>query len=149
MSQWTTLSLILALGLILMGLSAEAAAAADDLPRNIALKPGAAVSQARRARSSPSLLRRRRLRPLTRLEKPDTPKEGEGVSVAAPAPAPAEPADKATPPEDAPACGKPAEAAATLPPGPSPVELKPRELALAVQTELKRVGCYPGSIDGV
>jgi hypothetical protein len=29
------------------------------------------------------------------------------------------------------------------------VELKPRELALAVQTELKRVGCYPGSIDGV
>jgi hypothetical protein len=27
------------------------------------------------------------------------------------------------------------------------VELKPRELA--VQTELKRVGCYPDSIDGV
>ena len=29
------------------------------------------------------------------------------------------------------------------------MELKPHELALAVQTELKRVGCYPGSIDGV
>ena len=29
------------------------------------------------------------------------------------------------------------------------MELKPRELALAVQTELKRVGCDPGSIDGV
>ena len=29
------------------------------------------------------------------------------------------------------------------------MELKPRELALAVQTELKRVGCYPDSIDGV
>src|SRR5262245_51260825 len=40
MSQWTSLSLILTLGLILLGLSAEAAAAADDLPRNIELKPG-------------------------------------------------------------------------------------------------------------
>ena len=44
MSQWTSLSLILTLGLILLGLSAEAAAAADDLPRNIEWKPGAAVS---------------------------------------------------------------------------------------------------------
>jgi hypothetical protein len=35
---------LLTLGLILLGLSAEAAAAADDLPRNIELKPGAAVS---------------------------------------------------------------------------------------------------------
>jgi hypothetical protein len=34
---------LLTLGLILLGLSAEAAAAADDLPRNIELKPGAAV----------------------------------------------------------------------------------------------------------
>ena len=31
---------LLTLGLILLGLSAEAAAAADDLPRNIELKPG-------------------------------------------------------------------------------------------------------------
>ena len=49
MSQWTTLSLILTLGLILVDLSAEAAAAADDLPRNIELKPGAAVSDEKRA----------------------------------------------------------------------------------------------------
>jgi hypothetical protein len=35
---------LLTLGLILLGLSAEAAAAADDLPRNIELKPGAAVT---------------------------------------------------------------------------------------------------------
>ena len=59
MSQWTTLSLILTLGLILVDLSAEAAAAADDLPRNIELKPGAAVSdektatEGKSARSSP------------------------------------------------------------------------------------------------
>src|SRR5215475_7091708 len=102
---------------------------------------------ARRARSSPSLLRRRRLRPLTRPEsqiRRKRAKEPRSLRL----PAPAEPADK-TPPEAAPAGGKPAEAAATPPPGPSPVELKPRELALAVQTELKRVGCYPGSIDGV
>jgi len=93
----------------------------------------------------PRLLRRRA--PTDAAGKPDTPKEDEGASVAAPAPA--EPAEKATPPEAAPAGGKPPEAAATPPPGPSPVELKPRELALAVQTELKRVGCYPDSIDGV
>ena len=49
MSRWTTLSLILTLGLILLGLSAEAAAAADDLPRNIELKPGAAVSDEKTA----------------------------------------------------------------------------------------------------
>jgi hypothetical protein len=49
MSQWTSLSLILTLGLILLDLSAEAAAAADDLPRNIELKPGAAVSDEKTA----------------------------------------------------------------------------------------------------
>lgn len=40
---------LLTLGLILLGLSAEAAAAADDLPRNIELKPGAAVSDEKTA----------------------------------------------------------------------------------------------------
>jgi hypothetical protein len=160
MSQWTSLCLILTLGLILLGLSAAAAAAADDLPRNIELKPGAAVSDEKTAtdtNTSEGKTRQIVTEPAAAKEaaptdaagKPDTPKEGEGASVAAPTPAPAEPADKATPPEAAPAGGKPAEAAATPPPGPSPVELKPRELALAVQTELKRVGCYPGSIDGV
>ena len=155
MSQWTTLSLILTLGLILVDLSAEAAAAADDLPRNIELKPGAAVSDEMTAtdtNTSDGKTRQivteaaaaKETAPTDPAGKPDTPKEGEGASVAAPAPV--EPAEKATPPEAAPTGGKPAE---TPPPGPSPVELKPRELALAVQTELKRVGCYPDSIDGV
>ena len=155
MSQWTTLSLILTLGLILVDLSAEAAAAADDLPRNIELKPGAAVSDEKTATDTNTSEGKTRqivteaaaakeTAPTDAAGKPDTPKEGEGASVAAPAPV--EPAEKATPPEAAPTGGKPAE---TPPPGPSPVELKPRELALAVQTELKRVGCYPDSIDGV
>ena len=155
MSQWTTLSLILTLGLILVDLSAEAAAAADDLPRNIELKPGAAVSDEKTATDTNTSEGKTRqivteaaaakeTAPTDPAGKPDTPKEGEGASVAAPAPP--EPAEKATPPEAAPTGGKPAE---TPPPGPSPVELKPRELALAVQTELKRVGCYPDSIDGV
>jgi len=118
------------------------------------LKPGAAVatdtntSEGKTRQSVTEPAAAKETAPTDAAGKPDTPKEGEGASVAAPAPAPAEPADK-TPPEAAPAGGKPAEAAATPPPGPSPVELKPRELALAVQTELKRVGCYPGSIDGV
>ena len=147
------------MGLTLLGLSAEAAAAADDLPRNIELKPGTALSdektptdtnasegKTRQIVTEPAAAKE--AAPTDAAGKPDTPKEGEGASVAAPAP-PAEPADKATPPEAAPASGKPAEAAATPPPGPYPVELKPRELALAVQAELKRVGCYPGSVDGV
>ena len=103
MSQWTTLSLILTLGLILLGLSAEAAAAADDLPRNIELKPGAAVSDETTATDTNTSEGKTRqivtepaaaneTAPTDAAGKPDTPKEGEGASVAAPAPAPAEPA---------------------------------------------------------
>jgi hypothetical protein len=40
MSRWTTLAPILTLSLILLSLSSEVAAAVDDLPRNIELKPG-------------------------------------------------------------------------------------------------------------
>src|SRR5262245_14267402 len=163
MSRWTTLPLILTLSLILLSLSAEVAAAVDDdLPRNIELKPGAAVSDDKTAADTNTSEDKTRqivtepaqgkdTTPTDAAGKPDTPKEGEGASVAAPAPAAAEPADKAASPEAAPAGGKPPEAAATAPPppGPSPVELKPHELALAVQTELKRVGCDPGDIDGV
>jgi hypothetical protein len=162
MSRWTTLPLILTLSLILLSLSADVAAAADDLPRNIELKPGAIVTDDKTgADTTTSDDKTRQIvtepaagkdtNPTDAAGKPDTPKEGEGASVAAPTPPPAEPADKATSPEAAPAGGKPPEAAATAPPppGPSPVELKPHELALAVQTELKRVGCDPGDIDGV
>lgn len=150
MSRWTTLPL----SLILLSLSAGVAAAADDLPRNIELKPGAVVPNGQTATdTSTSKDKTRQIitepaaaAPTDAAGKPDTPKEGEGASTAAPPAAPP-PADKAAAPEGA----KPAEttAVAAPPPGPSPVELKPEELALAVQTELKRVGCDPGEVDGV
>jgi hypothetical protein len=151
MSRWTTVPL----SLILLSLSAGVAAAADDLPRNIELKPGAVAPDGQTAAdTSTSEDKTRQIvtepaaaAPTDAAGKPDTPKEGEGASVATPA----VPADKATPPEAAPAGGKPPEAAAIAapPPGPSPVTLRPEELALAVQTELKRVGCDPGDVDGV
>jgi hypothetical protein len=151
MSRWTTLPL----SLILLSLSAGVAAAADDLPRNTELKPGAVAPDGQTAAdTSTSEDKTRQIvtepaaaAPTDAAGKPDTPKEGEGASVATPA----VPADKATPPEAAPAGGKPPEAAAIAapPPGPSPVTLRPEELALAVQTELKRVGCDPGDVDGV
>jgi hypothetical protein len=151
MSRWTTLPL----SLILLGLSAGVAAAAEDLPRNIELKSGAVAPDGQTAADTGTSEDKTRqivtepaaAAPTDAAGKPDTPKEGEGASVATPA----VPADKATPPEAAPAGGKPPEAAAIAapPPGPSPVTLRPEELALAVQTELKRVGCDPGEVDGV
>jgi hypothetical protein len=160
MSRWTTLPLILTLSLILLSLSAEVATAANDLPRNIELKPGTTLPDDTTAAGTSIAGEKTRQIvtepaagkdsiPTDAAGKPDTPKEGEGASDAAPA-VPA-PDDKATPPDSAPAGGKAPEAAAVAapPPGPSPVELKPHELALAVQTELKRVGCDPGDIDGV
>jgi hypothetical protein len=150
MSRWTTVPL----SLILLSLSAGVAAAADDLPRNIELKPGAvALDGQTAADTSTSEDKTRQIvtepaaaAPTDAAGKPDTPKEGEGASTAAP-PVTPPPAGKAAAPEGA----KPAEttAVAAPPPGPSPVELKPEELALAVQTELKRVGCDPGEVDGV
>jgi hypothetical protein len=173
MSRWTSLPLILALSLILLSLSAEVAAAADDLPRNIELKPGATLPDDTTAADTSITGQKTRqivtepaaakdATPADIGGKPDTPKEGEGASTAVPPPAspPADkaaapetpvaaPPDKVTSPDAVPGGGKPADAAVIPPPGPSPVELKPHEIALAVQTELKRVGCDPGDIDGV
>ena len=153
MSRWTTVPL----SVILLSLSAGVAAAADDLPRNIELKPGAVVPDGQTAAdTSTSEDKTRQIvtepaaaAPTDAAGKPDTPKEGEGASTAVP-PVTPPPADKAAAPEGAPAGGKPPEAAAAAPPPrPSPVTLRPEELALAVQTELKRVGCDPGEVDGV
>lgn len=173
MSRWTTLPI----SLILLTLGAAAAGAADDLPRNIELKPGAEAAADKTAADTSTTEDKTRqivtegkdatpaaavgdkavTPPADAGGKPDTPKEGQGASTAAPAPGTPAPevaapaAKEAASPESAPAGGKPpaAEAAAAPPPGPSPVELRPEELALAVQTELKRVGCDPGDIDGV
>jgi hypothetical protein len=136
MSRWTTLPT----SLILLILSAAAASAADRLPRNFELQAGAPATD------DPSVSA-----PADAAGKPDIPKEGEGASTAASPSATAAPADKAAvSPDSAPAGGKPPEAAAVAapPPGPSPVTLRPEELVIAVQTELKRVGCYRGAIDG-
>jgi hypothetical protein len=166
MSRWTTLPLILTLSLILLSLSAEVTAAADGLPRNIELKPGATLpDDATAAGTSITEEKTRQIvtepadkasTPSDAAGKPDIAKEGEGASTATPPPTAAAPPGNqaispgATPPDAAPAGGKPPDAAAVAPPpGPSPVELKPHELALAVQTELKRVGCDPGDVDGV
>ena len=127
MSRWTTLSL----SLILPILSAVAVRAADDLPRNIELKPSADTAGDKAAADTSATGDKTRqivtegkdAAPQDAGGKPDTPKEGEGPSTAAPTP-------------DA------------APPGPSPVTFKPEEVVIAVQTELKRVGCYPGEIDG-
>ena len=139
MSRWTTLPLILTLSLIFLSLSAEVAAAADDLPRNIELKVGATLPDDTTAADTSITEEKTRQIvtepaagkdpiPTDAAGKPDTPKEGEGASVAAPAPAPVVPApdDKATP-DAAPAGGKAPEAAAIAPPppGPSLVELEP------------------------
>jgi hypothetical protein len=117
MSRWTTLPL----SLILLILSAVAVRAADALPRNIELKPGADTS-ATADKTRQIVTEGKDAVPQDAGGKPDTPKEGEGASTVATPEAP--------------------------PPGPSPVTLRPEELVIAVQTELKRVGCYPGEIDG-
>jgi hypothetical protein len=139
MSRWTTLPT----SLILLILSVAAASAADDLPRNIDLKAGAAATDDPTAAEQSAFETKTRqivtegkdaapaaaapdataAPPADAAGKPDTPKEGEDAATAAPA-------------------------QATVAPGPSPVTLRPEELAIAVQTELKRVGCYPGAIDG-
>ena len=126
MSRWTTLPLSLSL----LILSAVAVRAADDLPRNIELKPAADTAADKAAADTSATDKTRQIvtegkdaAPQDAGGKPDTPKEGEGASTVAPTP-------------EAPQ------------PGPSPVTLKPEELVIAVQTELKRVGCYPGEIDG-
>src|SRR4029450_4471758 len=110
MSRWTTLPLILTLSLILLSLSAEVAAAGDDLPRNIELKPGVTLpDDATAADTSITGEKPRQIVtepaagkdsiPTDAGGKPDTPKEGEGASVAAPAPAVPAADGKATPPD--------------------------------------------------
>src|SRR6478672_3102030 len=102
----------------IIAFSLPAIAADNDAPRNIELKPGAAPAPAAPPEAAPP------------------PAKAETAPPPEPAPAPAAP-----PPP-------PAEAAIPAPPPPPPPGLKPEEVVVAVQTELKRVGCDPGAIDG-
>jgi hypothetical protein len=154
MSRWTTIFASIAI----IAFSLPAIAADDDLPRNIELKPGAAspdaASQTAADTSSGTTTRQ------IVTEEKEAPKEGAASEPAPAAPAPTGPAEAAPPPakaetapppEPAPAPAAPpppAEAAVPAPPPPPPPGLKPEEVVIAVQTELKRVGCDPGAIDG-
>jgi hypothetical protein len=152
MSRWTTIFASIAI----IAFSFPAIAA-DDLPRNIELKPGAASSDAADKTAEDTGTTTRQI--VT--EEKVAPKEGAASEPAPAAPAPAAPAEATPPPakaETAPppepaapapaAPPPPAEAAVPAPPPPPPPGLKPEEVIVAVQTELKRVGCDPGAIDG-
>jgi hypothetical protein len=149
MSRWTTICASIAI--IAFGL--PAIAADNDPPRNIELKPGAASPDAagQTAADTSSGTTTRQI--VTEGKVAPAAEAAPG----APAPAPAEAApppakaETAPPPEPAPAPAAPpppAEAAVPAPPPPPPPGLKPEEVVIAVQTELKRVGCDPGAIDG-
>jgi len=156
MSRWTTIFASIAI----IAFSVPAIAADDDLPRNIELKPGAASSDtAGQTAADPSSGTTTRQIVTEGKDAPaaEAPKEGAASEAAPAAPAPAAPAEAApppakaetAPPPPAPAAPlPPAEAAIPAPPPPPPPGLKPEEVIVAVQTELKRVGCDPGAIDG-
>jgi len=150
MSQWT----IAFASLALITFSLPAIAADDDLPRNIELKPGAAPADEAAGAAAEDAGSGTKTRQIVTEGKDAPPSETAKDDAAAPAappeaaPAP-DKAETAPPPEPAPDAAKPpAEAAVPAPPAPPPPGLKPEEVIIAVQTELKRVGCDPGAIDG-
>jgi hypothetical protein len=154
MSRWTTIFASIAISAFCL----PAIAADNDPPRNIELKPGAASPEAagQTAADTSSGTTTRQIVTEGKDAPAEAPKEGAAPAApAAPAPAeatrPPTKAETAPPPEPAPAPAAPpppAEAAVPAPPPPPPPGLRPEEVIVAVQTELKRVGCDPGAIDG-
>ena len=151
MSRWTTIFASIAI----IAFCLPAVAADSDPPRNIELKPGAASPDAagQTAADTSSGTTTRQI--VT--EGKDAPAAEAAPAAPAPAPAEAAPppakAETSPPPEPAPAPAPappppPAEAAVPAPPPPPPPGLKPEEVVVAVQAELKRVGCDPGAING-
>jgi hypothetical protein len=135
MSRWT----FGVASLLFLAFSLPAAAQSDDLPRKIELKPGAAATAA------PSEATTRQI--VT---------EGKDGAPAAAAPQPAPAGDAAAPAKEGapPAAATPTPGAEGAPPAeavqaPPPGAPNPGEIVIAVQTELKRVGCDPGEVDGV
>jgi hypothetical protein len=125
--------------LLVLTFSLPIAAQSGEVPRNIELKPGAAAAEAATPATPPAATTRQIV---------TEGKDGAPAGAVAPAAAgvPATPAG--APPADAtPADATPADAAQGPPPGAVPPG--PGEIVFAVQTELKRVGCDPGEIDGV
>ena len=138
MSRWTTIFASIAI----IAFCLPAVAADSDPPRNIELKPGAASPDAagQTAADTSSGTTTRQI-------------VTEGKDAPAAEAAPPAKAETSPPPEPASAPAPappppPAEAAVPAPPPPPPPGLKPEEVVVAVQAELKRVGCDPGAIDG-
>ena len=131
MSRWTTIFASIAISSFCL----PAIAANNDPPRNIELKPGAASPDAagQTAADTSSGTTTRQIVTEGKDAPAEAPKEGAASEAAPAAPAPPPP---------------PAEAAVPAPPPPPPPGLRPEEVIVAVQTELKRVGCDPGAIDG-
>jgi hypothetical protein len=145
MSRWTTIFASIAISTFCL----PAIAADNDPPRNIELKPGAASPDAagQTAADTSSGTTTRQI--VT--EGKDAPAEAPATPAPPEAAPPPAKAETAPPPEPAPAPAAPpppAEAAVPAPPPPPPPGLRPEEVIVAVQTELKRVGCDPGAIDG-
>jgi hypothetical protein len=145
MSRWTTIFASIAISAFCL----PAIAADNDPPRNIELKPGAASPDAagQTAADTSSGTTTRQI--VT--EGKDAPAEAPATPAPPEAAPPPAKAETAPPPEPAPAPAAPpppAEAAVPAPPPPPPPGLRPEEVIVAVQTELKRVGCDPGAIDG-
>ena len=142
MSRWT----FGIASLLFLAFSIPAAAQSDGLPRSIELKPGADDA----GDTSP---------PATATTRQIVTEGKDGAATATPAavvpataaappaaPAPADAAPAAKPPAAVKGEAEPAEQAP--PPGPAGAA-DPGAIVIAVQTELKRVGCDPGEIDGV
>jgi hypothetical protein len=153
MSRWITIPACLSF-LILTAFSAHAAerpqllrlAQADqsDLPRNIELKEGAKVAED----AKPGDAKTRQIVTEGKAETPPPAKEGETA-------VPADGGKDATPPaakDEAPPQAAAKDAApppGAPPPGAAAEGPPPGDIVVAVQTELQRVGCSPGEIDGV
>jgi hypothetical protein len=156
MSRWT----IALLSLTIITFSFAASAADDGLPRNIELKPGAAPADEAEGQTGGGVSSGTTTRQIVTEGKnaptADPSKDGVAPEIAPPASAPAAPAasppppgkaEGPPPPSPAPQAPQP-PAEAAIPAPPPPPGLKPEEVVIAVQTELKRVGCDPGVIDG-
>jgi hypothetical protein len=147
MSRWTIAFASLA---VIAFVSVRAIAADDTPPRNIEMKPGAQVPEPAPADATDTNVKTRQIvtegkdAPPSDVSRDDAAggsPDATGPDEAETAPPPPEPAQHAPKP--------PAEAAVHAPPPPpAPPPLRPEDMVFAVQTELKRVGCDPGAIDG-
>jgi hypothetical protein len=141
MSRWT----IVFAGLAVVAFNLPAIAA-DDLALNIEMKPGfepvrKATGQTAQENDSDTTTRQIIVQGTSQppadasgRTQPPTTGKAENAPPSAPAPEAPKALDKA---------------AVTAPLAPAAPGLKPEEVVIAVQAELKRVGCYPGAVDGV